>query len=304
MFKILTVIGIITIAAHASAIAIKETSAPPMVTPIDQQKEITNKEIIENLKAAIKPVELNNTANENIVIRYEHPRQDLKTTLGDPSIPSDLNLVVSQEKEVPEQFQDIVVQGYKAALLEQFEASLYLYKKALEKEPTNVNVLFGLGSLYQKLHQNDQARAMYKKVLTLEPTHQNALNNYIVLMSAESPKNALIELNDLEKTNPDFSPVQAQLGMVLAQIGDYTAAEKHLRTAVRLSPEIVNYRYNLAVVYDHMGAYENAIDMYKQVLKFHTPSDPLPQRPESIYSRLDYLRALLIKQHEASKGSQ
>lgn len=242
---------------------------------------------------------MKNPGDENVVIRYEHPHETLKTTLGDPSIPSDLNLVVSKDKDTPEQFQDLVIQGYKAALLGQFEASVYLYKKALEKEPDNVNVLFGLGSLYQKLHQNDQARTMYKKVLTLEPRHQNALNNYIVLMSSESPKNALIDLNNLEKTNPDFSPVQAQIGMVLAQIGDYPAAEKHLRRAVILSPEIVNYRYNLAVVYDHMGAYENAVDMYKQVLKFSTGGDPLPQKPEHINSRVNYLQALLIRQHES-----
>ncbi len=243
---------------------------------------------------------MKNAGDDNIVIRYEHPHQTLKTTLGDPSIPSDLNLIVSKDKDTPEQFQDIVIQAYKAALLGQFEASVYLYKKALEKEPDNINVLFGLGSLYQKLHQTDQARTMYKKVLALEPRHQNALNNYIVLMSSESPKNALIDLNNLEKTNPDFSPVQAQIGMVLANIGDYPAAEQHLRRAVLLSPEIVNYRYNLAVVYDHMGAYENAIDMYKQVLKFHTAEDPLPQKPEYIYSRVNYLQALLVKQHESS----
>jgi tetratricopeptide (TPR) repeat protein len=294
-----------SVVASAGAIEVKETKdplMPPAISSDDQQKEITNREIIENLKAAIKPVELKDAANENVVIRYESPRQTLRTTLGDPSVPSDLNLVVSKDDDTPEQFQDIVVQAYKAALLGQFEASVYLYKKALEKEPENINVMYGLGSLYQKLHQNDQAQAMYKKVLTLEPRHQNALNNYMVLMAAGSPKNALIELNELEKSNPDFSPVQAQIGMVLAQIGDYPAAERHLRKAVLLSPEIVNYRYNLAVVYDHMGAYENAINMYKQVLKFHTPDEPLPQKPEYIQARLDYLQAFLIRQHESAVG--
>lgn len=282
-----------------STLAFAKEDASAAVPSVKEQssKEITNQEIIETLKQAVKPVELKKTNDDPVVIRYEIPRHYLETSLGDASLSPNLNVSLSKEEKEEKQ-EDILLQAYKSAMLGQFEASLFLYKKALKNDPKNVDILFGLGSLYQKLNQYDEAKAAYKEIFAIDPKYQKAVQNYISMIALESPSNALKELAILEKANPEFSPVQAQIGMVLAGIGDYVNAEKYLKRAIELSPEIVNYRYNLAVVYDHLNSYENAIILYNQTLKFANAGESLPQSSDYIISRIEYLQRLLLKQKE------
>jgi tetratricopeptide (TPR) repeat protein len=166
------------------------------------------------------------------------------------------------------------------------------------KDNNNTNVLFALASLYQRLSQYKEAKIHYKKLLTVDPDYKKALNNYLVLMSEESPGQALTELKEMERVNPDFSPIQAQIGMIYAQMGDYASAEKYLHRSIILAPEVLHYRYNLAVVYDNMKKYSEAIAVYKQILDAGGASEVLPQNSNSIRNRMTYLQEKLAIHRE------
>lgn len=250
-----------------------------------------NQELLKQIKSTIKPVDLSSLSPEESTIRYELPKTTLNATLGDTTIASNLNLVVSEKKGYTEDLAKLKSDAYQAALMGQTEASLYLYKQALSYEPNNVNLIFAIGSLYHNLHQIDDAKAMYKKTLKLEPEHSKAINNYISLMAEFTPREALQELRVLEGENADYAPVLAQMGMIYAKLNLYAEAEIYLRKAISSSPETMNYRYNLAVLYDKVGACEPAIKLYQQIVYGYGTFSNAPYNIEKLNRRIEFLKS-------------
>lgn len=216
-------------------------------TDPELNKTLSEAKILENIKKAIKPVEL----KESI-------------TPGSGKI----NASSKSSDDTNENIYTLTSQAYKAAQIGQLEAAVMLYKKALKLEPDNTYVLFSLGAAYQALHQYEDAKNTYGQLLAIDSNNQQAINNYLSLVAKISPARALKYLQELEKVNNNFSPVKAQIGMIYANIGEYALAESYLRKAITISPEIINYRYNLAILYDKMDRYNEAIHIYKQVLSF------------------------------------
>ncbi len=290
------------------AVAAEVTATPPATNkeskdkPISQEiKELSNKEIFGKYKKNLVPVKINEAGgkgeDDNISILYDSPRKSI--SLGNTANQKSFSPLGFKVKDFdPKDISSLIALGYKAALSGQTEAAITLYKQALGQESSNTNVLFALASLYHRLAQYKEAKIHYRKLLTLDPDYKKALNNYLVLMSEESPGQALVELKELEKENPDFSPIQAQIGMIYAQMGDYTLAEQHLRRAIILSPEVLNYRYNLGVVYDSMKRYSEAITLYKQVIDGSGTGDILPQSSNSIRNRMTYLQEKIAVQRD------
>ena len=250
-------------------------------------KILTNDELLEKIKLSIKPVKIKET-EKDISIQYGMPHLNLDkgnaSTYG-----KKLNLSVSDDLNETTEFNTVVSDAYKAALVGQIEASIVLYKKALEMQPDSLNVMYAIATLYHKLNQFSEAKQLYTMILSIDSTYQNALNNYLVVLAEESPTKALAEFKQLEKVNPSFSPVQAQIGMVYAKLSEYEIATEYLKRAVMLSPEVFNYRYNLAVLFDKMGRYQDAIILYKQLLAYENTGETLPASAEYLRSRVNHL---------------
>jgi tetratricopeptide (TPR) repeat protein len=265
--------------------------APALITTkeatIDNTKVPTEQEIIRSIEEIIKPTKLD---KESIEINYGfNPSQPVNLT-GKDNTKTQFSIKVSDQQQPQASFTDIVYKGYQAALVGQYEASIYLYKKALAYDPDNINILYTLGTLYHKLKQLKEANYYYKLVLAAKPSHKKALNNFISVIGEESPNEALKELLHLAEINPNYSPVLAQIGMIYAKQEKYEDAEKYLRKSIIISPNEIIYKYNLAVMYDKLGKYKGARKLYQDVLEASYSNTLLPQSYQSIRERLSYLQ--------------
>lgn len=195
------------------------------------------------------------------------------------------------DKGNSEDIDAMLEQAYSAVQLDQMESAIELYKRAVAKHPEHKLALFGLATSYQKDNQSKKARAVYERLLKIYPDYSEALNNFLVLVAEESPSSALSELGKLEKRNPEFSPILAQMGLIYMRQEDYRNAANYLGRAMALSPENMSYRYNMAIVMDNMGEREEAIDLYEQILKAKKSGTSLPFKPEGIEERLTFLRS-------------
>lgn len=180
-------------------------------------------------------------------------------------------------------------EGYRALIVGQTSAAISIYRAILKVENENKNALFGLATAYHRNHQVIQARETYTRILTLDPNHKDALNNFLVLVAEESPENALYELQRLERINPEFSPIPAQIAMVYLKTGDADKAERYLKRALSLSPDNVVYKYNLAITLDQMDEVEQAIIFYRDVIEEIKSGAVIPGSFESVVERLSYL---------------
>jgi Tfp pilus assembly protein PilF len=179
--------------------------------------------------------------------------------------------------------------AYNATASGQSETAMAIYKSILANDPDNKSALFGLGTLYHRAGQLDAARKLYSKLLSLEPNHRDALNNFLVLMSDEAPEAALAQLSALEKRDPKFSPIPAQMAIIYQKMGDMDKASEKMFRAIDLAPENLVYRYNLAIMLDKQQKYDEAGKLYRQIVQAYQRGEATPGNIQQIQQRLTFI---------------
>lgn len=178
--------------------------------------------------------------------------------------------------------------------------AIEIYKNILSVEPRNQDALFGLAATYHRQGQTDQARPFYGMLLQLNPNHREALNNFLTLVSEESPQDALPELERLELRNPDFSPIPAQIAIVLDKVNYPDRAEDKMLRAIELAPENLTYKYNLAIMLDRHHRYADAGALYRYLIAASLKGETVPASLDALQKRLNYITTAVVATHAGS----
>ena len=179
--------------------------------------------------------------------------------------------------------------AYDATIAGNQEEAILLYRRVLSVQPNSKLGLFGLATVYHRAGQTQLALPLYKKLLDLYPNNVEGLNNYLVLLSDEKPKDALIELEKLERSHSGFSPIPAQMAIIYERMGDYYKAARKMSQAIELSPENLKYRYNMAIILDQQGDWEDAATFYRQLIVAEERGEKIPANSEEIQARLTFI---------------
>lgn len=179
--------------------------------------------------------------------------------------------------------------AYNALLSGLTTEAIEIYRRVLSNDPNNVTALFGLATTYHRAGQFDNARTLYGKALSRDPGNRSALNNFLALVAEEAPEEAIAQLEALEKRSPEFSPVPAQLAVVYQKIGNFDKASEKMLRAMKLSPENLTYRYNLAVMLDKQGKREEAAKLYRQLVEAGLKGESVPFDTQKVQERLTFL---------------
>lgn len=184
--------------------------------------------------------------------------------------------------------------AYNSALAKQDEVALELYKQVLTSEPDNDYAKFSLAVIYQKLGQYSQAKKLYRELLKSgSDSREQAVGNLISILIEESPREAVYMLLRLSLQNPDSSEIFAKLAIAYDKIKDYDNAVIALKNATRLSPQAVEYRYNLAVAYDKTDKKQQALENYLDVIKNYSSAANPSISISQVQGRIESLRAEL-----------
>lgn len=180
-------------------------------------------------------------------------------------------------------------QAYNSLMGGDTERAISIYKEILSVEPRNEEALFGLAATYHRLGNEAMARPFYTALLKIDPNHREALNNFLVLVSSESPQDALPELERLELRNPDFSPIPAQIAIVYDKLGYPEQARDKMVRAIELAPDNLTYKYNLAIMLDRQKQYADAVALYRLLIQAALNGEQVPASVDSIQKRLNYI---------------
>lgn len=181
-----------------------------------------------------------------------------------------------QVRQVSQDARSNVSNGYNALVRGAYDMAVDFYDRALREEPNSVLALFGRGAALQKQGRSEDARASYEQALKHDPSNREALSN----------------LQELEKRNPGFSPIKAQIGLTYAKLGAMNEALDYLNRATQMSPETVMYQNNMALVLDHLGRSAQAVTVYETVLASLTAGRSVPELSKAdIERRVQYLKA-------------
>jgi len=240
-------------------------------------------------KSMIEPVEnVNiNRSNSNPALP-EFLDEDIKSN-NRPDVGIKLH---SQDKE--NKVFDNIGKAYEAMESGDNDIAIAYYKMALSQDEKNFEARFGLATIYQMMQRFDQAKEIYLDLLEEDQSNWDVLNNFLVLAGQEASDDAIKQLQKLEISNPEFAPLPEQLGLIYTDRKQYKKAIRKLVRAVKLDPENNQYRYNLALVLEHVKDLESAGKIYQQLLYAARRGKKLPVPATVIQRKIDNIAAKLI----------
>ena len=286
----------------------EETVAEPEIIPpapleIAAESPLSeeSREMLDALPEAIEPEEISQEVTYMEIRRYDPEIEDILAMPIDGEDTVETQAYEGEGVNISMKRPSLDVayelqKAYEAFSLGETYLAIEIYKDILREEPGNTDALFGIAAAFHRTGELDLARPFYQKLLRVDPKHPEGLNNLLVMVAEESPIEALKRLNELQKQNTEFAPIQAQLGMLYQRMGEPEKARYHLLRAVKLSPEHIDYKYNLAVLFDENGMLNDAIALYRKILQAGRNGESLPAKVSDIEARLIYLSNLMSSQ--------
>lgn len=165
--------------------------------------------------------------------------------------------------------------------------AIQVLESAQEKFPSNTQVLFYLGTLYDSVDRKNDVISTMQKVISIDPKHVQALN-YVAYTWADRSQN----LEEAEKyarlavsLEPKDGYILDTLGWVLYKQGKYSEALQFLEAAHKLAPQVPIIAEHLGDVYVKQAMIEKARGMYGRALQAETEKEKM----DAIQSKLTSL---------------
>jgi tetratricopeptide (TPR) repeat protein len=185
----------------------------------------------------------------------------------------------------------VIVSAKRALKLRRYDAALEMYTALYEKNDKDPVVLMGLAVSQQNTGQIELAMQTYEKLLELDPDNHDAMVNMLGLLRKQFPEVALRRLINLYSQHPDKPGIAAQIGIVQADLGEFSEAMRYLAIASSIEPNNAQHVFNMAIVADKMGDRKAAVTYYQEALELDTiygRGQSVPRK--SIFDRLAVLR--------------
>jgi tetratricopeptide (TPR) repeat protein len=148
------------------------------------------------------------------------------------------------------------------------------FQVAAKVAPREPNIHFGLGYLYWKSHEYDEAKREFENELSVDPGHAQALT-YLgdIEMKRDHREAALALLGKATTLKDDIRIAYLDMGTILAEQKRYDEAVAALQRAVKLNPAQPDAHYRLAHVYQDMGKAAESQKEFAQVRELHEKAD-------------------------------
>lgn len=145
-----------------------------------------------------------------------------------------------------------------------------MLKGAIEKFPTNTQLIFFLGTMHDRIGQSNESISLMQRVIDLDKEHVQALN-YLAYTYAELGSN-LEEAEALSRRalalQPDDGYILDTLGWILFKRGDNEGAIKYLEAAFRIKPSEAIIAEHLGDAYLRHQMWQRATAMYRKAVEF------------------------------------
>lgn len=170
-----------------------------------------------------------------------------------------------------------------------------LYRQVLEKSPENPEALFNLATVYIRKSEVAAAYPLLKKLESRDPENQAVLLNLaIVEIGRGNPRNAIAQIEKVEALDriPRFETLFHK-SVALSQLGSLGEALAGYQKAEKLNPVNPHLLFNMALLYDKMRAYAQAVRYYTKFTALD-PSQSVENK--AVHSRILELNAYLASQ--------
>jgi len=212
--------------------------------------------------------------DEGVSVFYDSMAADnqaLRENLGprkvNPARQPGQKFVVVQQSAAADSQQSMLVAAERALKLGRNASALDIYEQLYKRNKRDARILMGLAVAQQKTGLLESALNTYEELLKVDPDNADAVVNMTGIIQKQYPSVALRKLIDLRKKYPQNPGVPAQIGLISASEGGVDEAIRYLGIASSMEPRNPIHLYNMGVVSDQAGEYEQAIEFYEQALE-------------------------------------
>jgi choline-sulfatase len=139
-------------------------------------------------------------------------------------------------------------------------------QRCLTLNPNFDNAMTGLARALAKLGRGDEAKSWLQKALHSNSQNYRAWYESGLLEAGSNPAAALSSYQKAITIQPNFSPGQRELGMLLFQQKNYAAAEPHLEKAIKLGLEDARLHNFLGICYNRTNRTSKAVREFQRAL--------------------------------------
>jgi Flp pilus assembly protein TadD len=186
------------------------------------------------------------------------------------NIPEFVPLPAESIAKIKEQFLDaysFIRAGMANERTGDYPGAVRSYRRGLETEPQNVELLNALGFALFQQGKNHEAVATLEKALAVDPKHWKAHNN-IALASIDMGELELAEAHYRESLAIEPQPaIHSDLGFVLERQGMIDEASEQYRKSLALDPQSASAHFNLAGSLARRGEFVEAERHFRAALE-------------------------------------
>ncbi|CAJ0578587.1 unnamed protein product, partial [Mesorhabditis spiculigera] len=143
--------------------------------------------------------------------------------------------------------------------LGEIQAAIQTYRKAIEMEPENIELMSNLGMLYLRAGSEEQAFAMFGRALSFDPAHAPSILAAGSVMQSHGDHEVALNKYRVAAEKCDYNGcLWNNIGVCLFAKGKYVAAISCLKKAAYLCPLEHRILYNLGLVHNAMQQYCSA----------------------------------------------
>ncbi len=151
----------------------------------------------------------------------------------------------------------------------QLDEAIKEYLTAIRFKPAYADAHYNLGNVYEKQGQLDEAIKEYKLALSLKPDYADAHNNLGNAYNEQSRMGEAIKEYKLALSlKPDYADAPYNLVNVYEKQGQLDEAIKEYKLALSLKPDFAFAHNNLGLAYEKQGQLDEAIKKYLEAIRF------------------------------------
>lgn len=259
-----------------------------IINPSLANSSLSNQEIIGNIERHLFfNEETGNIENKNSSYEGDNTvfdeKEEYEPKFDIITIEADFNNNSEEQKKL----------AYNANLIGHYEIAISLYKEIISENPNDYRAKFGLAFAYQNLQQYEEAKKLYHELLNDSKNidKDKIVSNLLSIIIEQSPEEAIFFLSKLSAQHPDSSDLVAKSALTYLKINKKDKAIDLMKRALFLDQDNYQYQYNLAIMLDEQGNYEDAKALYDRILLKLTrlESEKLGISLDDIYERSKYL---------------
>lgn len=169
----------------------------------------------------------------------------------------------------------ILTRAKSAEMSHDFGTAARLYKQLVDDDPSNVEYLKSLGSIYVQAGEDEKAISYYEQILAYYPHYIDAMNSlgaiYRRLKRYEESITILQRALDEDRQVPS---VNYNLGFTYKEMGNYDDAIDAFNSVISVNPNDVLAHNHLGTIYLALKEYQKSIQAFRRGLQID-PNHPI-----------------------------